>query len=175
MHFDIQLGFTSIPAEAKITCREAVRGIALNQEKQILMVHNSRGDYKFPGGGVEAGEDHVTALLREFREETGYTISESIRLLGVIVETKEDSYDPDAYFVMKSYYYCCQTIGEPVEQCLDAYEQELHFEPVCLPVEEAYLTNQQLLDSEAEDMNGWVERETMVLKLLIDHSAVNQY
>jgi 8-oxo-dGTP pyrophosphatase MutT (NUDIX family) len=68
------------------------------------MIHTANGDYKFPGGGVEAGENHATALIREFIEETGHAISKMIQPIGEIIEQKQDAYEPDAYFVMKSYY-----------------------------------------------------------------------
>lgn len=168
MYFDLNLGYEKIPADAKVICREAVRGIAVNEEQKILMVRNSKGDCKFPGGGVEAGEDHVKALCREFREETGYAISDSIELVGMIVETNTDCYDPSAYFIMKSYYYTCRTTGEHTGQCLDPYEQELNFEPVFLTLAEACQMNQQVLDHKTDDMNSWVERETMVLKILAE-------
>lgn len=168
MYFDMKLGAGEIPADAKVNYREAVRGIALNQDNKVLMVCNSKGDYKFPGGGIEAGEDHFAALDREFREETGYAISEETALAGIIVETRMDLYDPGAYFVMKSYYYSCQVTGGYAGQCLDAYEQELDFKPVYLTFEEACQTNQRLLDHQAEALNDWVERETAVLKILAD-------
>ena len=42
--------------------REAVRAIILKGE-QVLMVYSPvNGDYKFPGGGVQDGEDHQVAL-----------------------------------------------------------------------------------------------------------------
>lgn len=71
------------------------------------MIHMAKGDYKFPGGGVEDDENHVIALIREFIEETGYTISNMIQPIGVIIEQKQDAYEPDAYLVMKQFYLAC--------------------------------------------------------------------
>ncbi len=50
--------------------RTAARGVILREGK-LLMIHTDRGDYKFPGGGVEPGESLEAALRRELLEETG--------------------------------------------------------------------------------------------------------
>ncbi len=50
---------------AKTVTRNAARAIILRRD-QVLMVHSLvNGDYKFPGGGVEDGEEHATTLQRE--------------------------------------------------------------------------------------------------------------
>lgn len=43
--------------------REAVRAAILHNG-QILMVHSTFGDYKFPGGGRDEGEEKEEALRR---------------------------------------------------------------------------------------------------------------
>jgi len=46
-----------------------VRSIILDDDR-VLMVYSSRnGDYKFPSGGIESGETHKKALIREVQEE----------------------------------------------------------------------------------------------------------
>ncbi|MFD6894726.1 NUDIX hydrolase [Rhodococcus sp. NPDC060086] len=47
------------------------------------------------GGGVEAGEDHVQAAIREVREETRLTIPES--RLGPVVWTRQSLYSVDGH------------------------------------------------------------------------------
>ena len=49
------------------------------------MHFTATSSYKLPGGGIDEGEDAITALRREIREETGYEITD-IKELGEVVE-----------------------------------------------------------------------------------------
>ncbi|MAT05369.1 MAG: NUDIX hydrolase [Acidimicrobiaceae bacterium] len=53
--------------------REATRGLVLDEHDRLLMVKYvfPSGDERWgtPGGGLDPGEDHHTALRREFHEE----------------------------------------------------------------------------------------------------------
>ncbi len=49
----------------------AVGGLVRNAEGRILLMQHPRRGWEFPGGQVEEGEDLLTALRREIREETG--------------------------------------------------------------------------------------------------------
>ena len=53
--------------------RTAIRGIIVKDDN-ILLIRTSKGDLKFPGGGLEGNEMYEEALIREIREETGYKI-----------------------------------------------------------------------------------------------------
>src|SRR5512133_3554572 len=67
--------------DGKTVTRQAVRGIILadHGKSLALMVHSTEnGDYKFPGGGIEPGEDQAAALTREVREECGAQITGEI-------------------------------------------------------------------------------------------------
>lgn len=55
-----------------------VYGLLRNQQGEILVAHESIGDFhfsKFPGGGLEFGEGPEDCLIREFQEETGLEVS----------------------------------------------------------------------------------------------------
>jgi double-stranded uracil-DNA glycosylase len=56
--------------------RESVRGLVLDADDRVLLVQFKRpvGDETWwgtPGGGIDPGEDHATALRRELAEEVG--------------------------------------------------------------------------------------------------------
>ena len=54
-----------------------VYGILINQNKEILVLDETRNGYnftKFPGGGLEWGESFQECLKREFEEELGLDI-----------------------------------------------------------------------------------------------------
>ena len=63
--------------------REAARAVIMQNNAVALIKSEASGFYKFPGGGVEEGETHIDALVRETLEETGLTIiRHSISELG---------------------------------------------------------------------------------------------
>jgi len=50
---------------------------------------------------------------------------------------------------------------------LDDYENELEFKPVWVEPDNAYLQNAGLIAAKADDLNPWVDRETLVLQQLL--------
>ncbi|HNT24235.1 MAG TPA: NUDIX domain-containing protein [Anaerolineales bacterium] len=146
--------------------RQAVRGIILDGD-QVLMVYSAQnGDYKFPGGGVEAGESQAEALRREILEECGANITGPMQPFGRVIEYDlpiEPEYD---VFQMTSYYYLCQVEGVLGNQNLDAYEQDLGFTPRWVSIDHAIQCNAAQLQADLPNLLPWAKRELFVLELV---------
>ncbi|MFD1737902.1 NUDIX hydrolase [Bacillus salitolerans] len=143
--------------------RVAVRAIIMKDGK-LLLIQSCYDDYKFPGGGVEGNESHEEALKREVAEEAGYTQCVVKEKIGMVIEKQIDQYMPSAIFEMHSHYYICEVTGEKGLQKLDDYESEQNFTPRFVTIDEAICQNERV--AKQSNSNGWIERETYVLKEL---------
>jgi 8-oxo-dGTP pyrophosphatase MutT (NUDIX family) len=151
------------PAGRTIT-REAVRAIIL-RDNRLLMVYSQRnGDYKFPGGGIQAGETHAAALIREIREECGASGIYILKSFGKAIEYNRSIEAEYEVFQMTSYYYLCQCDEALGPQQLDRYEQELGFVPVWVEIEQAIQTNTALVLDEHNPPARWTRRDLAVLE-----------
>lgn len=157
-----------IDYEGKTFLREAVRGIALRDEKLLMIYSSINGDYKFLGGGIEAGESHLEALQREISEESGATLSRVTGELGKIIEYGKSFNESFDTYKQISYYYFCEVEGEIGSLDLDEYEEALGFQPVWVDIETALETNKNIL-AEAGPSPRWTRREVFVLELLTKH------
>ena len=55
--------------------RVSVKGIAINPDGKFLLAKESNGMWDMLGGGLEHGEDPISCLKREIKEETGLIIT----------------------------------------------------------------------------------------------------
>ena len=165
MIFNYLIGLLETSREITHTkYREAVRAVIF-QDQKILLVQSNRGDYKFPGGGVEMDESHEAALLREVAEETGYVNGMVIEKMGTVIERRPDKFQTDTIFQMNSHYYLCELNNEEkVAQKLDDYENEQDFTPKWVRIDEAIAENRIILQQVKH--NGWIRRENYVLNQL---------
>lgn len=117
--------------DGKVVSRPSVRAVIIKENK-VLLVYSQKYDYyKFPGGGINPGEDHITALAREVQEETGYCIiADTIEEYGYVLRRHHDSYDVDCIFEQENFYYFCDVMPELQKTNLDDYEKEEGFTPV---------------------------------------------
>lgn len=79
------------------------------REGKVGLIHSLKYDfYKFPGEGIERGEDPITAMIRETREEAGLVIrSETIKEYGYVHRIQKSDKDDSECFVQDNYYYLC--------------------------------------------------------------------
>ncbi|MEU4389312.1 NUDIX domain-containing protein [Kribbella sp. NPDC023855] len=146
--------------------RTAVRGVLLRDHK-LLLLASRHGDYKFPGGGVEAGETHAAALQREYVEECGLPGVEVGEVLGETVEYLRAIEPAYEVFKMTSHYFRCSSRSDlGAAQQLEEYEAELELEPCWVTVEDALQANRAVLAGGVGVMR-WLVRETRVLELLV--------
>jgi ADP-ribose pyrophosphatase YjhB (NUDIX family) len=70
--------FTAIRERIEGGLDWGVGGLVEDEDGRLLFVREGDsyedGAWKLPGGGVEAGESHEDAVVREVREETGVTV-----------------------------------------------------------------------------------------------------
>ena len=52
---------------------KTVYGIALREEKFLMVYNPKRSGWEMPGGKVEEGESFEEGVIREFKEESGLT------------------------------------------------------------------------------------------------------
>ncbi len=151
----------------KVSSRSAVRGIIPGEGKRLLMVFSAtRGDYKFPGGGVNKGETHARALAREIREECGATATSLGPGFGKVIEYDFSEMPGCDVFKMTSHYYWCEIEATFQPQKLDDYEADLGFQPVWVEVAEAIEKNKTLLANSQDKEIFWLRRETFILETL---------
>jgi 8-oxo-dGTP diphosphatase len=165
----------NVNIEGKTFLREAVRGIIFHaltptaagaSQKELLMIYSPvNGDYKFPGGGIEAGEPHIEALRREIREESGATLTQVTGEFGKTFEYANAFDEGFDTYKQVSYYYFCEINGEMGALDLDDYEAELGFRPVWVTVGTAFGQNKKIL-AEAGSSPRWTRREAFILEQL---------
>lgn len=148
----------------QVITREAVRAVAVDDLGRILLLHSRvGGDYKFPGGGVEEGEDPRAALARELDEECGSDLLAMGELLVSVVERRAAREAP-AVFQMRSRYYQVAVGTTHRTQRLEEYEAALGLRPVWVSPAAAIAANESALAG--PDPAPWVDRELRVLRWL---------
>ena len=149
--------------DAKEAIRPSVRGILITED-QIAMAHSRKYHYyKFPGGGMEPGEDQLETLRREVEEETGIRIRpDSIREYGMVPRREQEG---DHVLVQDNYYYLCSGQPKLGTQKLDPYEEEEGFTLEYVTPEYAIRVNRHA-DHGPKNQN-MLEREARVLECLL--------
>ena len=147
--------------------RPSARSIIIRDGK-VAMIHSMKYDYyKFPGGGIEQGEDPAEAMIRETREEGGLVvIPETIREYGYVHRIQKSDSDPTEVFIQDNYYFLCDAMDAVVSQDLDGYEAR---ETYTLEFVDPHMAiRKNLRDIQGPYNRMMFEREARVLKMLIE-------
>lgn len=152
--------------------RNSARSIIIANEK-IAMIHSMKYDYyKFPGGGIEFGEDPVAAMIRETREEAGLVVRlETVKEYGYVHRIQKSGKDHTECFIQDNYYYFCEVEEEAVSQSLDHYESEENYALEYVAPQVAIGKNRCVGESPYDPM--MFEREARVLELLMEEGLFN--
>jgi len=147
--------------------RDSARAIILVGDKLLMVQSKKFGECKFPGGGIESGEDHIETLNREVKEETGYNIlADTVREYGKILVRRKGE-NKKEIFEQESFYYFCgidKNNKEPA-QVLEDYEVEYGHTSVFVSVKDAIIANEKALLLDLPTLvKGWAERDLEVLK-----------
>lgn len=93
--------------EENYDTRIAARAVLFDKKENIAILHvGNYGYYKLPGGGMEEGEDVLTALKREVLEEVGCDI-EVKGEIGKIIEFRDKF-----HIKQESFCYLAEVSGE---------------------------------------------------------------
>lgn len=151
--------------------RDSARGIILREGK-VAMIHSRRdGYYKFPGGGIEAGESLVEAMIREVREEAGLVVKpESVREFGCVHRIQRNPGNPEEIFLQDNFYCLCQAEEAILPPQMEAYEEAAGFEPVFVDAREAIRVNRELAPGSRYQV--MLLREARVLELLTEEGII---
>ena len=155
--------------------RNTVRAVVVNKENKIALLHlisddefGHRDCYELPGGGKKKGETFHQGVLREVREETGFS-AKIVKFLAKV----EDFYNlihrenHNYYYLVKAEKY----LGEQREE----YEKRMIQEILFVNINEAI----KLMENVDDDGVGHLvkQRELPILKLAkeyLDEHPINQ-
>ena len=88
---------------------EVVAAIVVDRQHRILMAQRADwqhqgGKWEFPGGKIEAGENHFQALSRELKEEVGLHIDEqACELLQAVHHDYSDKHVSLYFYLVKGF------------------------------------------------------------------------
>lgn len=147
--------------------RLASRAIVLKGEEILLLYTKRYNDYSFPGGGLDPDEDLIPGLLRELAEETG---ARNIKVIGEFgyVDEYRPHYKPDFDIIhMLSYFYICEIDPVLGSAQMEHYEVANGMEVKWINIHDAIAHNKQVINSLESSMGFSIERETMILELVV--------
>lgn len=142
---------TNIPQFGKplepCTERPGAYAVIFNETGQLLVV-TAKNRYHLPGGGIDAGEDPKTAVVREVMEETGYSMIIT-RELGQAHQFLDTA---DLGPINKLGMYFLGTVSQDAQ--LNQSTDHEH----------TWISTEDFFNSSAHDFHKWAVREALKIK-----------
>lgn len=103
---DIETLKSSFPVATDYpTAKVDIRGLALSPENKILLVRESLdGKWSLPGGWADIGCSPKETLIKEFKEETGLSVT--AKALLAVFDKRFHAHPPQPFYVYKMVFYC---------------------------------------------------------------------
>ncbi len=171
MRLLFEIGPSDCDTNGTAIVRDSARCITV-KDGRVAMVHSLKYNYyKFPDGGIEAGESREEALAREALEEAGLVIiPESIKEYGRVRRVDKLNWLDADLFIQDNYYYLCEAEDELKPQNLDDYEADERFTFKWVEPDTAIEAN-RLPDHGPKSQFG-IEREARVLEIMKEENIV---
>lgn len=145
--------------------RPSVRGVIIKNGQLLLVKSEKYKYYKFPGGGIEEGETETEALIREIKEETGYSVvPDSVKEYGSVLRRQADSFGEELIFEQENKYFFCDVEDEKSAVSLDDYENEEGFKAEWIYPLEAQSYNRY--NNHGDYDPDMIKRDTKVLDMI---------
>lgn len=130
---------------------------------KFLFLKSNRNDIKLIGGGIFKGEDKINCLIREIKEETGYTaIKNSIKYLCNVKEIRKSIFEEAIIKINTSLYICDVDISFKEKTKYTETEKLYDYNLVKISLDEAIKLNEKALDNEV--VSTWVYRDLQILR-----------
>ena len=154
----------------KAFSRPSARAIVIENGRVAMVYSQKYGHYKFPGGGIEAGESREAALVREAREEAGLVLDpQSIRPYGFVHRIERGDREP--LFIQDNFYYLASA-SALVPQELDGYEAAEGYTLRWVDPREAAAADRSLIPAFEPRRRFMLLREAMVLEKLLAEGRI---
>ena len=149
--------------ESKVFRRDSARAVIFRDGKLAVIYSQKNHFYKIPGGGIEAGENPVDAMIREVKEESGLNvIRESVKEMGYVHRIQKGKHEP--LFIQDNYYYYCDAEEGQSAPCYSNAELAHDFTPDFVPLQKAIEVNTEYNRLHPED--DMIARELRVMKII---------
>jgi ADP-ribose pyrophosphatase YjhB (NUDIX family) len=158
--------------DKKVFKRLATRAIVLKGDEILLLFTERYHDYSLPGGGLDDGEDLITGMIRELKEETGAHTVTDVNDFGIYEEYRP-WYKPEFDIQhMISYCYTCSIDENLGDIAHEAHEINNGMKPVWMNIHQAIAHNEDTMEN--SDKKGMsIERETFLLKEIVKISKIS--